>query len=127
MIDIFSLGDKVKFSRFVKRTGNLGIDSDTKLLTDEECEKLTHGDITIQFRGAYDCKPSTGIVVGKRKNVFKTRFFLFENYIEMDDDVYSDTRVERENFYETVYLVACDLRGFKRVLPRDLELVKGSD
>ena len=119
---MFELGDKVKFSKFVKRTGNTGIDPDIEHLTEEQEEKLTNDDIQIKFRDSYDCKETVGIIVGKRTRVFETRFFIHEEYHQLDGDFYENAFVGRENEYKPVYLVACDLRGFKMVEPEYLEL-----
>ena len=121
---MFGLGDKVKFNKFVKRTGNTGIDSNIKYLTDEQEEKLSNDDIQIKFRDSYDCKETVGIVVGKRTKVFETRFFIHEEYHQLDGDFYENSFVGRENEFKPLYLVACDLRGFKMVEPKYLELVE---
>lgn len=58
-----------------------------------------------------------GIVVGKRKIGIET---ILEEALDIDGDPV-DRFCWRETIYDTVFLVACDLKGLYRVREIDLE------
>lgn len=118
----FKLGDKVKFSSSLKDTGNSGFFRDLDYLNDEESKKFEDEVvINVVFKAPVEHEEMTGVVVGKRRISTNTDFEICQSYHPYEEDrQFLDVR----HNYETIYLVACDLRGFKKVLPRDLEVAQ---
>ena len=118
----FMLGEKVKFSRSLKNTGNSGFPSDIEYLNDKEIQRFEDEVvINIVFKEPVKHKELTGIVVGKRRISTNTDFELCQAYHPYEED---REFISISHFFKTVYLVACNLRGFKRVLPEDLEVIQ---
>lgn len=116
----FKLGEKVKFSKSLKDTGNNGYPS-VEYLSEEEVQ-LFNEEIVINviFKAPVEHKEMTGIVVGKRRISTNTDFELCQDYHPYQED---REFISVSHNFEIIYLVACNLAGFKRVIPGDLEVI----
>lgn len=118
----FKLGDKVKFSKSLKNTEKSGFPNDVKYLSEQELQNFEEEVvINVVFKAPVEHKEMTGIVVGKRRISTNTDFELCQEYHPYEED---RQFISVSHNFETVYLVACNLVGFKRVLPSDLEVVE---
>ncbi len=111
------LGQKVKFSRSLSRQSGYGVNYE--LMTDEQKKELEEHDYInlIRFK-LREHNEKQGFICGRR-NI--TTAALLEEF----EDQYSGWHLAQTHAkYETVYVVACDMRGLYRVRAEDLELVK---
>jgi hypothetical protein len=119
------LGDKVKLSKvLVKSHDHLPDNPD--LMTPEQKDKWEDGDpIWVQKRIIKGFESAReGIIVGKRRISVSNLLDWVEGDFYMG--VYSDVGKFQsiETTFETVYLVACDMKGLNYVRPGDLEVLK---
>lgn len=118
----FKLGDKVKFNKSLKNTDNSGFPNDVAYLNEKEIERFEdEGVINVVYKEPVEHKEMTGIVVGKRRISTNTDFELCQAYHPYEED---REFISVSHDFEVVYLVACNLVGFKRVLPEDLEVTE---
>ncbi len=113
----FNLGDKVTFIKSLSRQHGYGVDYEN--LTDEQVQALENDGYINLIRFKYrEHNPKKGFICGKRNIVSVA-------YLEEVEDPYRGLElVQTYEKEETVYLVACDMRGLYRVRAEDLELVK---
>lgn len=111
------LGQKVKFKRSLQPTGASGFIDITEYINEEDYEKLIDSWVNVTFKAPTDHKEMTGILCGKRRISTNSDFTIYQNE-------WGDEKLDVKHNYETIYLVACNLNGFKKVLPQDIELVE---
>ena len=110
------LGDRVKFRKSLVKTGDSVIFG--YMTEDQEKELEDKGYIElVRWQVKDPQKELEGILCGKRR-------ITISNTLEYDDNPYrtEEGLVSVDSVEETVYLVACDLRGFYRVKEEDLEV-----
>jgi hypothetical protein len=116
------LGDKVKVSKVLVKSHEY-LPDNPDLMTSEQKEKFEDGDpIWVQKRVIKEFeKVKTGIIVGKRRISLSNLLDWVEGDYYMGD--YSDIGKFQsiETTFETVYLVACDMKGLYYVRLGDLE------
>jgi len=112
----FTLGTKVLFSKSLSRQTDYGVEMDN--YTPEQQRQLEEHDRIhlIRFKEQKH-KEKQGFVCGKRTIV--TEAFLEE--IEYEFSGWQLQQTDR--IVETVYVVACDMRGLYRVRQKDLEVI----
>ena len=111
------LGDKVTFSKSVQKTGDSA--SMGYLTEQQEKELEDNGYIKLKRFALKEHKPMHGIVVGVRSIVFEVNLHESDNPYREKDYLVSESLGNTK-----VFLVACNLSGFKKVLPEDIELVE---
>ncbi len=113
----FYLGDKVTFTKSLSRQHGYGVDYEN--LTDKQGKALEDDGYINLIRYKYrEHNEKQGFVCGKRNIVTAA---LLEEFEEPDGRRHL---AQTHGKYETVYLVACDMRGLYRVRAEDLEMVK---
>ncbi len=113
----FYLGDKVTFTESLLKQSGYGVDYEN--LTDKQRKALENdGCIKLMRYKSREHKQKQGFICGKR-NIVSVAFLE-----EVEDPYRGWELVQTHEKEETVYLVACDMRGLYRVRAEDLELVK---
>ncbi|BDH60110.1 hypothetical protein MTP04_02400 [Lysinibacillus sp. PLM2] len=113
------LGQKVKFTRSLQPTGTTGFLDNLEYIDEEDYEKLIDSWVNVIFKAPRNHKAMKGIICGKRRISTNTDFTIYQNE-------WGDEKLDVKHNYETIYLVACNLAGFKKVLPQDIEILEGA-
>lgn len=113
----FYLGDKVTFTESLLKQSGYGVDYEN--LTDKQRKALENDGCINLIRYKYrEHNEKQGFVCGKRNIVTAV---LLEEFKEPDGKWHLAQTHEKQ---ETIYLVACDMRGLYRVRAEDLEKAK---
>ena len=111
----FELGQEVVFTHSLKSTGR-SVDSNIEYMEEELYNQLQEDWVNVRFKERVEHKEMKGIIVGKRRITTNGNFTI-------NQDEYGDEHLERDIIQMTVFLVACNLAGFKRVFPEDIKVV----
>ncbi|SET95299.1 hypothetical protein SAMN05421676_11240 [Salinibacillus kushneri] len=111
------LGQKVKFSKSLSKNQGYGVNY--QYMTEEQKRELEeYGYIKLERFLEREHKEKEGFVCGKRNIVTTAWLEEIENpYSEWD-------LVQTDDVFETVYVIACDMRGLYRVREDDLEVIE---
>lgn len=112
------LGQQVRFNKCLVK-GHDGaaynyLTSEQEKMLEDTCQLIVNKLVEKEFD-----KQKTGIVVGKRRVGIKTILEEAQNH----EGDFLDRFSWCDTTYDTVFLVACDLRGFYRVREIDLEVI----
>lgn len=111
------LGTKVKFNQSLSK--QTGYYVNYERMTEEEEKQLNeNGCINVIRYKPRKHKEKQGFICGRR-NI--TTAALLE--LELDDPYRDAHLVQTQVKFETVYVVACDMRGLYRVREEDLEVI----
>ncbi|MFS0878078.1 hypothetical protein [Solibacillus isronensis] len=111
----FELGQKVKFTHSLKSTGR-NVDSNIEYMDEKLYNQLCEDWVNIRFKERVEHKEMQGIIVGKRRITTNGRFTI-------NTGEYGGEYLEKDIIQMTIFLVACNLSGFKRVFPEDIRIV----
>ena len=113
----FKLGDKVTFTKSLSKQSGYGVDMSN--YTDDQKKQLEdNGHINLVRYKYREHIQKQGFICGKRNIVTAA---LLE---EVEDPYTGWHLAQTHEKYETVYVVACDMRGLYRVRPEDLEVTE---
>jgi hypothetical protein len=118
------LGDKVKFTKVLVKSHEHMPDN-PDLMTPEQKQKWEESDpVLVQKRVIKELeKAKEGIVVGKRRISVDNLLDWVEGDFYLGDYAPDGRYHSIETTFETVYLVACNLKGFQYVRLEDLREV----
>ena len=109
------LGMKVKFHKSLSKQSGYGVSME-HYTKDQNRQMDENSFINLERYKSREHKEKRGFVCGKRNIVTSALLEEVEDYIVW--------RLSQTNeIYETVYVVACDMRGLRRVRLEDLEVI----
>lgn len=111
------LGQKVSFSKSLSKQSGYSVNYD-EMTTEEKEELENNGYIRLTRFIEREHNEKQGFICGRR-NITTTAFLE-----EVENPYRGWHLAQTECTHETVYVVACDMRGLYRVRQGDLEVVK---
>ena len=109
------LGMKVKFHKSLSKQSGYGVNME-HYTKDQNRQMEENSFINLERYNSIDHKEKRGFVCGKRNIVTSA-------LLEEVEDYRGWHLSQIEEIYETVYVVACDMRGLRRVRLEDLEVI----
>lgn len=111
------LGQKVKFSKSLSKQSGYGVNY--QMMTEKQKQELASCDgiVLVRYK-VREHNIKQGFICGRRNIVTTAELTPCE-------PEYGDERLQQtKTVWETVYVVACDMRGLYRVREEDLELAE---
>ena len=112
------LGMKVKFHKSLSKQSGYGVNME-HYTKDQNRQMDENSFINLERYKVRTHNEKSGFVCGKRDIVTSA------SLLEEQDDPYRDSFLyQTDEVWEDIYVVACDMRGLRRVRLEDLEVIK---